>query len=124
MTNTNKIKIERVDVREDVVVVDHNSEMADYTNPTGAIYRRTFEVLAMTEGGRRFRHHHFFGMDRDKADALAIKVLYRGEVDLSYWVETYPEYGSKAWAVEDVYRQVDLAAAVARGDWEEADNLA
>lgn len=123
MLNT-KIKIERVDVREDVVVVDHNSEMADYTNPTGAIYRRTFEVLAMTEGGRRFRHHHFFGMDRDAADALAIKVLYRGEVDLSYWAETYPEYGSPAWAVEDFHRQVDLAAAVGRGDWEEADNLA
>jgi len=48
-----KIKIERVDVREDVVVVDHNSEMADYTNPTGAIYRRAFKVLAMTEDGRR-----------------------------------------------------------------------
>ena len=123
MSNT-KIQIERVDVRKDVVVVDHNPEMADYTNPTGAIYRHTFEVLAMTEGGRRFAHRHFFGLDRDAADALAIKVLYRGEVDLSYWTETYPEYGSPAWAVEDVYRQADLAGAVARGDWEEADNLA
>jgi hypothetical protein len=124
MLNQNKIQIERVDVRKDVAVVDHNPEMADYTNPTGAIYRHTFEVLAMTQEGRRFRHHHFFGLDRDAADALAIKVLYRGEIDLSYWAETYPEYGSSAWAVEEVYRQADLADAVARGDWEEADRLA
>jgi hypothetical protein len=123
MLNT-KTKIERVDVREDVVVVDHNSEMADYDNPTGAIYRRTFVVSAITEGGRRFNHNHFFGMDRDKADALAINVLYRGEIDSAYWEETYPVYGSPAWAVEDVYRQADLASAVARGDWEEADRLA
>jgi hypothetical protein len=45
-------------------------------------------------------------------------------IDHAYWVETYPEYGSSAWAVEEVYRQADLAGAVARGDWEEADRLA
>ena len=123
MSNT-KTQIERVDVRKDVVVVDHNPEFADYTNPTGAIYRHTFEVLAMTNEGRRFAHRHFFGLDRDAADALAIKVLHRGEIDLSHWVETYPEYGSSAWAVEEVYRQADLSGAVARGDWEEADRLA
>lgn len=123
MSNT-KIQIERVDVRKDVVVVDHNPEMADYTNPTGAIYRHTFEVLAMTNEGRRFVHRHFFGLDRDAADRLAIRVLHRGVIDHAHWVETYPEYGSPAWAVEEVYRQVDLAGAVARGDFEEVDRLA
>jgi hypothetical protein len=123
MLNT-KIQIERVDVGRDAVIVAHDPEFADMSNPTGAIYRHTFEVMAITEDGRRFRHHRFFGDDRDAADALAIKVLYRGEVDPSYWTETYPEYGSRAWEVEEVYRQVDLACAVARGDWEEADRLA
>jgi hypothetical protein len=116
--------IERVDVRKDVVVVDHNPEMADYTNPTGAIYRPTFEVLAMTHEGRRFAHRHFFGLDRDAADRLAIRVLHRGEIDHAYWVETYPEYGSSAWAVEEVYRQADLATALSRGDMEAVDRLA
>jgi hypothetical protein len=124
MSNTNKIQIERVDVGRDAVVVAYNSEFADMSNPTGAIYRHTFEVMAITKDGRRFRHHHFFGDDRDAADRLAIRVLYRGEVDLAHWTETYPEYGSSAWAVEEVYRQADLACAVARGDWEEADRLA
>jgi hypothetical protein len=124
MTTPHKTKIEQVDVREDVVVVDQNSEFSDMDNPQGYIYRRTFVVLAITKDGRRFAHHHFFGMDRDKADALAIKVLYRGEIDHSYWKETYPVYGSSAWEVEEVYRQVDLAAAVGRGDWDEAGNLA
>jgi hypothetical protein len=123
MSNT-KTQIERVDVRKDVVVVDHNPEFADYTNPTGAIYRHTFEVLAMTNEGRRFAHRHFFGLDRDAADRLAIRVLHRGVIDHAHWVETYPEYGSSAWAVEEVYRQADLSGAVARGDWEEADRLA
>jgi hypothetical protein len=122
MLNT-KIQIERVDVRKDVAVVDQNPEFADMCNPQGYIYRHTFDVLAMTEGGRRFRHRHFFGEDRDKADALAIKVLHRGEIDLSHWNETYPEYGSPAWAVEDAHRQVDLACALRRGDMEEVDRL-
>jgi hypothetical protein len=123
MSNT-KTQIEQVDVGRDVVVVDYNSEFADMDNPTGAIYRNTFQVMAITKDGRRFVHHHFFGEDRDAADRLAIRVLYRGEVDHAHWTETYPVYGSSAWAVEEVYRQADLACAVARGDWEEADRLA
>lgn len=123
MPNT-KTQIERVDVREDVVVVAQDSEFSDMDNPEGYIYRRTFKVLAMTQDGRRFAHHHFFGLDRDAADRLAIRVLHRGEIDHDHWTETYPEYGSSAWAVEEVYRQADLAVALSLGDMEAVDRLA
>lgn len=121
MPNT-KIKIQQVDVRQDTVVIEQDGEFVDMSNPHGFVYGQRFVVLAITEDGRRFSHHKLFHYQhREAADALAIKVLHRGEIDLSHWLETYPVYGSLAWEDEEDDRRANLHHALSRGDSEEID---
>lgn len=62
--------------------------------------RHTWSVVAETARGERFVHRHLFTSEA-AARALARKVGAAGSIDPNLWGETYPIYGSLAWADED-----------------------
>jgi hypothetical protein len=99
------------------VVIGKNAEYADMNNPSGLIYGRKIFVEAVTESGRRF----VFGRDfesQEGAGKFAARVEAKGSIDLQFWSETYPVYGSSAWAAEDSERDMNLRHAIAFGDTE------
>ena len=99
------------------VVIGENGEFADLSNPRGLIFGRKIFVEAVTESGRRF----IFGRDFETqlgAGKFAARVEARGEINLEFWNETFPVYGSPAWQAEDAERDANLRHAVSRGDSE------
>lgn len=99
-----------VGVSSDFVVVGHNSENADMSNPTGAIIRERYFVIAEDAKGHR---RTWGGYNETPEAAEAAYALLAPPV--AFWEETRPCYGSEAWTSE-----VDAAEAEA----ERADELA
>jgi hypothetical protein len=93
-----------------LVVVGHDGEYADMSNPTGAIVRERFYMVAEDALGHR---RTWGGLYESEAAAEAIYSLLAPTV--AVWEETRPCYGSEAWTPE-----VDAAEVEA----ERADELA
>jgi hypothetical protein len=113
----NPLKITSACSIQTEIVVDSNPEFADLSNPHGFIYDFAFLVQAQTKSGRRFNHTHTFLHEED-AIKMAKKVEERGQIQLQYWLETYPVYGSEAWESEDIERQTLLKDALNQNDQE------
>jgi hypothetical protein len=100
-----------------------NPENADVSNPDGAYYETVVAVQAEAPSGRRFVLNHQFG-STEAADATVARIREAGKIDSARWTETFPRYGSRAWAAEEGHRRLDLADAVRRGDAEAIERLA
>ena len=90
----------------DLVVVGHDGEYADITNPRGAIYGYAAYVVAEAATGARVRRYigaaRFEAAVLPKAEAEAaalnmrLNKLGKLPVAFSRWEETYACYGSEA----------------------------
>lgn len=60
-----------------------------------------FTVLAETSRGERYVLVNGIFPTEERADAFAAKVAAKGDIDLAYWVSTYPAYGSEAFLEEE-----------------------
>jgi hypothetical protein len=82
-------------VRTALAVVGFNSEMADLSNPDGAIVREVYQVVAELADGARFVRVQY--RDQQKAERLAARVAAAGVIDLALWQEVEAAYGSSAY---------------------------
>lgn len=93
--------------RTDIVVIGHNPENADYTNPRGAIFGFCGYVIAEAPDGSRWE------FDRTMTGHFEAEVLARLEtfvahvqwqvkngrkLDATHWTPARPCYGSEAYA--------------------------
>jgi len=100
-------QVNEVFARTDIVVVGHNPENADYTNPRGEIYGYCGYVVACAPDGSQWI------FNRNMTDVLEAVVLHRLEtfvkhvqwqlengrqLDPQFWTPTRPSYGSAAYA--------------------------
>lgn len=95
-------------IREDIVVVGHNGEMADYDNPRGEIYGRSYYVVATAnhqdnrshDDGLQWANAESF-RDPAAANAYLERLLeyvnHGGQLDEEFWREIEPCYGTQAW---------------------------
>jgi hypothetical protein len=82
-----------IELRDELRVVGHNHEMADYDNPRGEIIRIRYSVIATDdEGHRRFWDGGF----ETPEDAELAYALFAPPVEL--WEVVRPAYGSQAYA--------------------------
>jgi len=108
-------QVTQIFCRTDVVVIGHNPENADYTNPRGEIYGFCGFVVAEAPDGSRWQ------FDRTMTSRLEANVLARLEtfaahvqwqiengrkLDPNHWTTVRPGYGSEAysnggWSRED-----------------------
>lgn len=115
--NTNAITF---DTQSDIVVVDQNSEMADYDNPRGEVYGFAAYVRASNEHGDT--RLLYVGTSRDerevlaKADKLAAALTARlanlGKLPVAFdsWQPGRPVYGSDAYVEYGQYDDLALEA--------------
>jgi hypothetical protein len=98
-------------VRTDIVVVDHNSEMADMSNPRGAIHGDADYIVAETPTGRRFAHDttaitRSNGHTESKISSARLEELAfhlnetKPDLDMTHWEEIDPCYGSEAYITQ------------------------
>jgi len=93
----------------DFVVVGHDGEYADMSNPTGAIIRERFSVVAEDALGHR---RTWGGMYDSEAAAEAAYSLLAPAV--AFWNEIRPAYGSEAYAANwEEYQAEDRADEMA-----------
>jgi hypothetical protein len=101
----------------DIVVVDSNPEMADYTNPRGLIYGVSSYVVAEDARGNRCRLYVATGRyDEDvlpAADRLAQALNARlacGKLPVAFdrWEDARPAYGSDAYIEYGQYDDIEL----------------
>jgi hypothetical protein len=92
---------------EDEYILEHNSEYADMSNPTGARYSRALFISATTARGQRFILSGFKvdSDESDRAKRLVDRILAAGAINQEHWFETYSVYGSDHWTEEDMERQ-------------------
>ena len=90
----------------DFVVVGHNSENADMDNPTGAIIRERFYMIAEDAKGNR---RTWGGLYESPEAAEAAYAFLAPPVAL--WEETRPCYGSEAWTSEVDAAEVEAERA-------------
>ena len=104
--NTNKIKISNAYPFEDEYIRCYHHEHADMSNPQGAVWGRGIFIKATTERGERFTlmDATFESSEEEKAQTLCDKINKRGVINLKYWSQGYPVYGSSAWQEEDAER--------------------
>lgn len=105
------------DTQCDVVVVGHNSENADYTNPRGEEYGFSSYVRAIdAQGNTSLLHVATERWERDAlepaerlAAALTVRLEKLGRVPVGFesWVAGRPVYGSEAYELYG--REDDLA---------------
>jgi len=122
MTNTHNIT--GFSVRDDLVVLGVNPEMADYTNPRGHVYGVQAVVVAYNEHGDTFEHVFGSAMFADRimpnalrfAEGLSAR-LACGKLPIAFdrWTPGRAVYGS------DAYVQYGQAADVALERREVAD---
>ncbi len=114
-------------VRTDVVVVDHNSEMADMSNPSGAIYADADYIVAETPTGRRFAHFmtaitgaNEDGINVERLEALTFHLNEtHPDLNMELWNEIDPCYGSEAYQAngcEETNRLREIQELVTAGE--------
>lgn len=97
-----------IQIREDIVVVGHNGEMAEYDNPRGEVYGRRYYLVATAnmgdkrsnDDGLQWANASTF-TDPAKAQAFADELHeymnYGGQLNDEFWREIEPMYGTQAW---------------------------
>lgn len=97
----------------DIVVIDHNPEMADYDNPRGEVYGYFTYVVAEDNDGYRCSLHvetvsvhvgETVAMRRAEALARALAArLNSGKLPVAFngWAAMQPAYGSEAYIREN-----------------------
>ena len=91
--------------RSNLVIVDHDPEMADMVNPTGAIPGERFAVIAEDKRGSRFSHPEEY--DTIGEAELALKkaesaILEFGLNPRHCWVLIDPCYGTEAYEKKEL----------------------
>lgn len=97
-------------VRESLVVVGTDPEMADYDNPRGELVGESHRVVAEDEDGSRYEHRYaavtrngytLSDLSVDRLEALAAYLNKAHPVlDEDLWHEIDPAYGSMAYQRE------------------------
>jgi hypothetical protein len=123
MIHTASLKIVHVESFLDRAFAGCNPENADASNPDGAYYETVNAVVAETADGRRFVLAATLA-SKEHAERTVARIRAEGAITPSRWTETFPAYGSAAWAAEEGTRRLDLRAALERGDREAVDRLA
>ena len=90
----------------DFVVVGHDGEYADMSNPTGAIIRERFYIVAEDAKGNR---RTWGGLYVSPEAAEAAYAFLAPTVAL--WEATRPCYGSEAWTAEVEAEEVEMERA-------------
>jgi len=108
-----KERIANCFVRIEAGIVGFNDEMADMTNPSGAIYRDIAVVVAEAADGTRWVHGKHAPAP-EVAERLAARVKAAGWINPLFWNESYPVYGSAAYR----RNQADEVLAERRADEE------
>jgi len=99
-------------VRTDIVVVDYNSEMADMSNPRGAIHGDADYIIAETPTGRRFANQttaltYPNGTTKSDVSSARLEELAhhlnttKPDLNMDYWKEIPAAYGSEAYVNGD-----------------------
>lgn len=109
----------QLDIASDIVVLGHNSENADYSNPRGEFYGYACYIVVEAADGRRWAHDHTI-KSLFESDALAeLRPLQQrmqarldagGRLNPKHWSEIQAAYGSEAYT-RDGWQQELL-------DWE------
>jgi len=100
-----------VEFPSDIVVVGHDGEYADMSNPTGALYGERFYIRAEDEAG----HRRVWGGLYETAElAEAAYLMFAPPVE--FWEETSPCYGSEAWSSENEAELREWEADIAEGN--------
>lgn len=81
-----------------------------------------FTVLAETSRGERYVLVNRVFSTEERADAFAAKVATKGDIDLAFWANIYPAYGSEAYMEEA--EQAHEAAEMIRGGYAHEDEWA
>lgn len=115
------VHIKNVRIFTDKAVVGIDPEGADMSNPEGYIWGNVSVLQAEDATGRRYNHRSELTLP--ELEKLEKRVRAAGKIDLEYWSETYPAYGSAAYAAENSERWFMQMAAVSAGDYHEADRL-
>lgn len=95
-------------IREDLVVVGTNSEMADMVNPHGHIHGEAHYIVAEAPDGLRWAHDARAVTSRGSPwrNSLRLERLEflcerlnaaRPIINMDHWTEIDPGYGSEAW---------------------------
>lgn len=94
--------------RTDIVVIGHNPENADYTNPRGEIYGYRGYILATAPDGSRWEFNRTM---TDRSERVVLERLESfvkhvqqhidrgGKLNPAHWEESRPQYGSEAYEV-------------------------
>ena len=106
---------ERLQIQSvEVLDLQRNGDLFEVDTEDGPVVRapRGFGIRAKLDDGSRYWHQVQFpdteiGLLR--AQRLASRVSRLGSIDLDFWVETYPEYGSASY-----FDEVDLANSCLR----------
>lgn len=108
-----------LEVASELVVTDHNPEMADIDNPRGAIFADSFFVIAIDDEGRVYAHKNAT-LDRQEAERWLESIKRRFNPltfdagNSPHWKYYRNQYGSEEYlmnAVEDAYREKEDALA-------------
>jgi hypothetical protein len=104
-------------VQSNIVVVGYDAEMADMSNPRGAIHGESFYVVAESRNGRRWAHYYSFtttamrGGEKVAAKANSLRARIERNyaagvrLDPKYWTEIDPCYGSDAYVQQGIESQ-------------------
>ena len=79
-----------------------------------------FTVLAETSRGERYVLVNGIFPTEERAERFAAKVAAKGDIDLQYWADLHPAYGSEAWHEENELA-VEAAALIRAGNAHEDD---
>lgn len=91
-----------IGIRNEDTVIGHDSECADYSNPTGAIYALVWYVVATHPKGWRYAHVQSHREEVNavlQADMIQARIEdHEKAIELNDdWVECDPAYGSEAY---------------------------
>lgn len=93
-------------LHSDAVIVDQNPEFADMSNPQGYIMGEAVYVVAENDKGFRWAHEIRWIDDLENARKLLSRVVAAGKIDMKYWHEIDPSYGSEAYIVTGQERKL------------------
>ena len=107
MTTATSKAINTYHVRQDIVVVDSNPELADYDNPNGDIHGTASYIVATNPEGYRLAHFaqsiRVKNREETKYSLERLQALTdylnaeQPELNAKHWHPTEPQYGSPAY---------------------------
>lgn len=99
-------QVNEVFSRTDIVVIGHNPENADFSNPRGAIFGHAALVIAVAPDGSQWEYIETRTRHTEREALEAVEPLVRnankrlangGSLNPQFWREMRPMYGSEAY---------------------------